>query len=527
MSNPPSLDEGATGTMIPVNAAWVGSGTPQVIAEEQRIKGVEFVRPELTRRLGQYRLIEDCLEGELAVKAARQLYLPMVDAHDTSLENIERYNSMLTRAVFYNVAQVTLAGLIGQVFLVDPEVKVPALLEPVLKDANGNGVPMDQLAKAVEEQVLAKGRAGLFIDFPKVTGAVSLLDQQRGAVRPLVSYYRAENITNWRTEARNGKIELTLVVLREAHETNDDGFSADFEIQYRVLRIVNGLYEQQVWRGKDGQYDLYETVFPLDSRGQRLPSIPFTFVGSDDNTPEVALPPMYSICSLNMAHYRNSAAHEDSVFMTGQATPVVTGLTEIWVKNVLGGKIKLGSYGGIMLPEGGDAKLMQMEENTAAFQGMEHKERQMVALGAKLVEQKSVQRTATEATQDKSAEDSVLTTVTKNVSAGIRFALEWCSIFAGSTTIARDAANDNAIIYELNTDFAIVAMGPEQAKNYIDAWQKNALDFDEMRAGLDKANMTIKTAADAKAAIEKEKQDDADFEIKNSLEQPGFPGGGE
>ena len=525
MANAPSAEY--SGTMIATNAAWIGSTAMTPISNESALKGVEFIRPELLKRLGQYQLIEDCLEGELAVKNATTKYLPMVDAHDLTQENLARYSSTLTRAVFYNVAQVTLQGLIGQVFLVEPEVKVPTLLDPVLKDANGNGVPMLQLAKAVEEQVLAKGRAGIFIDFPKTVGPVSREAQLTGAIRPLVSHYRAENITNWRTQARNGKVELTLVVLRELRETNDDGFVAEFEIQYRVLRLVLGLYQQEIWQGKDGKFDLVDTIKPLDSKGQRLTNIPFTFVGSDDNTPDVAIPPMYSLCSLNMAHYRNSAEHEESVFMTGQATPVVSGLTEQWVEKVMGGKVKLGSYGGIMLPEGGTATLLQMQENSAAFQGMEHKERQMIALGAKLVEQKSVQRTATEASQDKSSEDSVLTTVTKNVSAAVRFALEWCSIFAGSTTVAADAANDNAIVYELNTDFDIVAMGPEQAKVFIDAWQKGAIAYEEMRIGLDKANMTSLAAEDAKTKIDTEAQDAADFEKKNTIDGPEFPGGGE
>ena len=518
MANAPSEEYSGTRNLV--------VAAPGVIAQDNRQKGVEFIRPELARRFGQYDQISDCIEGDLAVKDRRTAYLPMPNAHDQSEENKARYLGYITRAVFYNVAQVTLAGLIGQVFLVDPEVKVPTLLDAVLKDANGNGVPMNQLAQQVEEAVLSKGRAGILIDFPKVEGGkVSLADQQAGRVRPLVTNYDPENVINWRTTTRNGKIILSLVVLRERHETNDDGFSAEFEIQYRVLRLVDGLYEQQIWRGKEGHYEIKETVAPVDSRGQRLTEIPFTFVGAVDNSPSVDMPPLYALCALNIAHYRNSADYEESVFITGQATPVLTGLTQQWVDTVLKGTVQLGSRAAIPLPVGGAASLLQMGERSAGFEAMEHKEKQMVALGAKLVESKAVQRTATEAKQDKSAEDSTLTTVTKNVSAAIRFALEWCSIFAGTTTVATDANNDTAIVYNLNTDFDISAMSPEEVKLYIEAWQKDALTFGEMRTGLRRAGLATEDDKKAEAAIMAKREADAQFEEAHAPEGGAFGGG--
>jgi hypothetical protein len=59
-------------------------------------------------------------------------------------------------------------------------------------------------------------------------------------------------------------------------------------------------------------------------------------------------------------------------------------------------------------PEGGERRLAPSDENTMPKEAMEAKERQMVALGAKLVEQKQVQRTAMEAGMEEASTSSLL-----------------------------------------------------------------------------------------------------------------------
>jgi hypothetical protein len=479
----------------PVFAPKVQTAPAPALAAAQ----VDFVRPELTDRLGQYQLIRDCIAGDQAVKKAGIKYLPMPMAHDTSKENRERYEAYKTRAVFYNVGERTLAGLVGQVFNVDPIIEVPELLNPVVKDAGGDGVPLVQQAQSCHELVTQFGRAGLLVDFPKTTGATTRAQQLSGEVRPTIHLYHPENIINWRTTKRGSKTLLSLVVLRETYEKTDtdDGFAVEHDTQYRVLRLVNGLYEMQVWRkgATDAAFapDPELGAMPVDAKGRRLTEIPFTFVGSVDNTPKMANPPMYALCSLNIAHYRNSADYEETVYITGQSTPVITGLTQHWLDEVLKGVIELGSRAAITLPENATASLLQMEERTAAFAAMEHKERQMVALGAKLVEQKQVQRTATEAGLEEASETSVLGTITDNVSAAYLFALEWCGIFQGVISERQDSFNrtndDAPIKFELNTDFSISLVSSEEVKTAVETWQKDAITFTEMRATIKKAKL--------------------------------------
>lgn len=485
---------------------------------------VDYIRPELAKMSYKYTLIDDAIAGSEVIKAKGETYLPMPNAYDKSAENVERYAAYKIRAVFYNVSERTLAGMVGEVYKVAPEIKVPASLDMLVKDANGNGVPLVQQSKECHEQVTSKGRAGLLVDYPATTGEVTRQQQMDGSIKPTINLYRATDIINWRTQLVGNRILLTLVVLKENYELDDDGFRAEVAVQYRVLRLVDGHYVQEVWRSPGGAAFAPVpnlTVEPTDHTGNRLKEIPFTFVGSVNNSASIDPAPMFALCDLNIAHYRNSADYEESVFVTGQATPVLSGLDKRWVDDVLKGTVNLGSRGAIPLPIGASAELLQMEERSAAFEAMEHKEKQMVALGAKLVEAKTVQRTATESRQDEATESSILTTITNNVSGAYQWCLEWAAIFQGGLTVAEDAntADDSkkAILFKLNTDFDIMSISPEEVGRTIEAWQQDAISFTEMRTKLKQAKLAYQDDKVATDEIRKHRMDDGNFDRDNKL----------
>lgn len=469
-----------------------------VLGNQKGTSGVATKRKELRDRETDYKLIEDCVAGQRAIKKKGILYLPMPNADDESDANVARYGAYRTRAVFYGVTNRTLSGLVGEVFARDPVVEVPTNLDVVAEDADGSGLTLTQLSKRATRYTLSSGRSGVLADYPMVEEGVSKADVESGDVQPTITIYSALNIINWRTVKRKAKTYLKLVVLREHYDDEDDGFTVTQKEQYRVLRLTDeGVYTVELYR--DGA--LYSgPLTPTDASGAPFDYIPFTFIGSENNDPEIDHPPMLDLATLNVAHYRNSADYEEGVYMTGQPTPVFAGLTEDWVKNVMEGQVRLGSRGGVMLPEGGNADLLQMQANTAAFEAMEHKERQMVALGAKLVEQKQVQRTATEAGIENASETSTLADVAKNVSAAIKFALEVCARFAGNA--------EAEIVYELNTDFSISRMTAQERQQLIQEWQQGAITFSEMRAGLRKSGVATLDDDEAKDEIEEEYPDD-------------------
>lgn len=459
---------------------------------------VTHVRAEVLKQIPIWDRIWDCIEGQDRIKEKREAYLPKPNPTDRSEENAERYNQYLERAVFYGVSGRTLNGLTGQVFNKDPQIELPELLSLLEKDIDGSGVTLVQQAKRCLGRVLGVGRAGLLTDYPVTEGATTRAELLSGNIKPSIILYEANNIINWRVTRMGGRSELTLVVLKELHVEDDDGFEETEVVQYRELRLVEGVYFVQLWREvsnvKSAQvgttqntsegFQMMEISVPVDSSGRPFDYIPFTFVGSENNDDLIDTPPLGDLCALNIAHYRNSADYEESSFITGQPTPFFAGLTEDWVKDVLGDKIQLGARAAVPLPVGGTAGMLQAEPNTMPKEAMELKERQMVALGAKLVEQKIVQRTATEASLENASETSVLGTAADNVSDAYTRSIIWAGAFVG--------VSEEGISVELNTDFDIHKMSAQERQILIQEWQGGGLDFEEYRLNLKKAGIAFK-----------------------------------
>lgn len=467
---------------------------------------VDFHLPEVRALMPQYMLINDCVAGSISVKAKGVKYLPQPNPSDISEMNVRRYDQYRERAVFYNVTRRTTGGMVGQVFQQAPVIELPPKLKVLEKNATGTGVSLVGLAKSATRAVITKGRAGLFVDFPDVGDeVVSQQDVEKRGVRPTINFYEPEQIINWRIIDNGAEEILSLVVLKETYIVKDDGFEQTKRKQWRVLRLVGTVDEKnqpnggfaficEIWR--ESQTAPFKTYNPEGADGKPLDRIPFSFIGSENNDPELDEPPMFDLADLNIAHYRNSADYEEACFIVGQPTLALIGLTPEWYKEVLGSTIDFGSRGGIPLPVGGDAKLLQTNETTMAFEGMQHKERQMVALGAKLVEMKTVQRTATEAGIDANNETSTLVSTAENVSAAFTWAIETAGLYAGSSGGK----------FELNKEFDLSRLTPEEQKAVIATWQAGGISRTEMRNRLRHGGLATQDDKTAFAEIDAEQQ---------------------
>lgn len=469
---------------------------------------IAYIRPEYTDLKTRWDLIRHCLAGEEVVKEKGDIYLPRPNPTDLSTENKARYEQYKQRAVFYNVTGRTANGLVGMVFAEDLRTELPAIMEVMEKDVDGGGVSLQQQVQRVLAYVLGYGRVGLLVDYPQTEAPATQKDLAEAKVRPTISMVEPWDVVNWRTTTQGGITKLSLVVITEQYVTDDDGFEEEYAPQWRVLRLdEEGLYVMEEYiedPNNDGYYILkpisekgVAQYMPTDSSGKRLDYVPFIFLGAANNDPQPDLPPLFDLAALNIAHYRNSADYEEAVYVTGQPTPYLAGLTEDWVKDVLKGSVQLGSRTAIPLPVGGTAGLLQVQPNILPFEAMGHKERQMVSLGAKLVEQKTVQRTATEAGQDNVVEVSVLATIANNVSNGYDVALKWALNFLNST----DGAEPEV---ELNTDFSPARMTAQERQQLIAEWVAGAIVFEEMRAALRRSGVATLDDEEAKTLLEEE-----------------------
>lgn len=504
------------------------------------MNNVRWIRADVANFMPQYALISDCLAGEVAIKGIvgayipngmslpsaaayggaggslatlisnypridawrSQRYLPMPNFKDQSPENIERYRDYVIRAVFYGATSRTLDGMTGQVFQRDPVVDIPKALEDVaLEDADGSGVGLIQLSMRAVRYVLPYGRAGILVDYPETEGDTTKAQVQDGSIRPVIKIYPPWDVINWRTIKVGAKQILSLVVLRERYTIDDDDFESVQAERFRVLRLDdNNEYFQELYepdglssRGKV-KATLSKTTFPIkDAAGNPLKELPFMFIGSENNDCDVDKPPMYDIASINVAHYRNSADYEESCHMTGQPTLALTGLTQDWVDNVLKGAVRMGARTSVPLPIGADIKIVQPDPNTMPKDAMDQKERHMVALGAKLVQQQQVQRTATESIMEGSSETSILANVARNVSKAFQWALIKAMTFIESS--------EAKVEFQLNTQFELAQLSADDQSKLIAGWQKGAYTFSEMRAVLRKAGVATKKDDEALAEI--------------------------
>jgi hypothetical protein len=451
--------------------------------------------------------IKDCIKGEKAIKDALTKYLPKPNPEDSSGENASRYRAYVQRAVFHNVTGRTVENMVGQSFAIDPVFTGPDEMKPLIEDLDGAGVSAIQQSKKALGLVVAYSRAGLLVDYPKTGGTVSIKDAEENGIRPKVLLFEPWRIVNWRTTLQGAKSKLSLVVLSEEYIKEDDGFEAILETQYRVLRLVEGVYTVEIWRNEGGTGFApvpAEGATPTDGLGKTLQEIPFVFVGAEANDSELEKPLLEDISNLNLAHYRNSADYEESVYMVGQPTPYLAGLSQAWVDDVLKGKIMLGSRACIPLPEGGTAGLIQAAPNILPKEAMDQKESQMVALGAKLVEKREVAQTATEKGINESSTTSILAGCCGNVSAAYARALHWSAQFQNVQAAPED------LLFELNRDFAVARMAPDEMGGILNLFNGQLITFEEARDKLKSGGVAYLDDEDAKDQMDA--QAEADFE---------------
>lgn len=470
-------------------------------------QGVGYKLPEYEDMLPDWQLVADVTAGTRAVKEKGDEYLPwpVPKNVDASHENEERYAAYLQRAVFYAVTKRTLYGLTGEVFRKDPVIEYTdaGTMPMVVADLDGMGVTAVQHARRTLMDVLGKGRALLFVDYTSSDqGTVTRQDQITGGSRPTVVRYDAESIINWRSKAVGSENRLSLVVIHENHQldTDDETFEPVIEERWKELRLTeDNVYIVRHWKWDEAREEFYQdgpTVTPTKANGTTFDFIPATFVGSMNNDPVVDQPPMLDLATLNIAHYINSADHEESVFICGQPTPWVSGLTEEWAKDIIGEQIQLGSRKLLPLPENGSAGMLQADPNTMVAEAMKHKEEQMVKLGAKLVEAVTVARTATDAMISEASENSILSTSAGNVSQAYTTAFAYVYEFLGLEF------DPETTFMELSKDYEVHKLSAQEQQQLVASWMAGAITDSELRDNFRRAGIAFLDDEDWRAENE-------------------------
>lgn len=462
--------------------------------------GVTFKRAEYLDNLPRWKHVDD---AESSLRGVEDEYLPFFGANVEgdnvgTLTGAEatRFHNYKLRAVFYNYVARTNQGLTGAANDQALIFETGNRLEYARDNIDGRGTSLAQQVRRVTSRVINHGRHGLFVDFPQAEGTISQAQIDSGQYNAVALSYGADAVINWGYTEVGAQVMLSLVVLVEhTSERAADGFTVEAAVRYRVLRLeVEGgtqVYTQQLYDNK-GQAE-GAPITPRDSGNRPLTFIPFTFVGSVNNDAEVDESIMYDMAVLNTAHYRNSADYENTAWLCGQPQPWVTGLTQSWVDSNLKGVALFGSGTLLPFPAGAEFGIAQVTPNAMSFEAMGHKQNQMLAMGAKMVDPNSaVFKTATEASINDSADKSFLEAIQENVEAAYRDVLGWMGMFTGETTIE----------FSNPTDLQSYSTNPEMLGKMLEAMFAEVISKADVRDWMRKNSLAERSDEDMDGELE-------------------------
>jgi hypothetical protein len=396
---------------------------------------VTTVHPEYSWHLPMWQTTRDAVKGGRALSQRDNVYLPAPFRESDK----ERYLQYKSRAYFMGVTGRTEKAMIGMVFRKPAIWEVPAQLEALLDNVDGAGNSLEQVCKDATKGLLETRRHLLLVDYPQAQPGLDAETERALDLRPLMLSYASEALINWKIDAVNGKRRLTLAVLAENVERDEnDEFAHDLKTEYLVLRLRDGVYTQQ--RYSDSGLPLNDEFAPRMAGGVPFDHIPLHGVR------ELETPPLFAIAEVNIAHYRNIADLEDAAYVVGQPMLHVNmGETspDVWATNNPDG-VRFGSRKGIVT-QNGSIELVQASENNLIKEIKTAKEQEMIMLGAQLIQRGGQAETAEAARIGASAESSVLDTLVNDLSEDVEAALEDMGRFMG--------INPESIEFQLNTSF--------------------------------------------------------------------------
>lgn len=484
---------------------------------------VDSKHPLYKANIGIWQKVRTVAEGEEAVKAAGDAFLPRIgDTKDPEHES--DYRAYRDRAMFYNATGRTVEGLIGMIFRKDPVVEFDN--DRFKEQTTRDGQTLITFARRLTRGVLTVGRHGVLVDTSEDSPA---------GTPPYLCGYRAEAILNWRAEFVEGRERLIMVVLEEEiEEAGEDEFQIKQEDQMRVLAVsmpffigqlqrqvlINAgtkpddlppfeepvfptpitdqqsgqpsglIYHQQIWRKVERQktagtpakeeWELRQVIVPMIG-GRPLDFIPFVFVGPTETSSRIEKPPVLDIANVNLSHYRNSADLEHGRHFTALPTAWAAGFD---VKE--GNQLVLGSQVAWVTDEP-NASAGFLEFSGAGLgnieNGMKSKEDLMAILGARMLEapKRAVEAAETQRTR-LSGETSITATIAGTVDEAMEAVMRWSALWIGGMSTEN-------VGFTTNKDFSLIQIDPGMLQALMSLLQSSRISYDTFIYNLERGEI--------------------------------------
>lgn len=412
----------------------------------------------------QYKLLlpfwqkwRDAAKGEDAVKAREETYLPRLFGQDN-----DEYKQYLRGAEYYNATGRTVDAMVGAHARHEAKTTLPGILSNLTQEVSPR-MSLADLEHTVERELWTTGRCGLLAEIGE--------NQQ-----PRVYLYTAESIVNWYEEDD----ALQFVIVREEYQERD-GYTLVKKYQYRSLELVEGRYEQHVWRlvknaeGKESWQEIPDlAVLPVKAGDIPLDFIPFVFLNFEGNGCEAGGSPIADLANVNLRHYVVSADKSHSLHLTSCDFLEIVGLAPEDRPQ----KLRVGSTTVLYLPEGGSSTYRGTSGAGIKLQieDLKTKEDQMARLGATFLRgQKRAAETAESMELQQHGETSVLVRIVEAASKGLttalRFLASWLNLKAQPSI-------------ELSKEFFATKIDIQEAQFLMALYQSGLIGLEQLYEGL-------------------------------------------
>ncbi len=470
-------------------------------------------------------VVRTCVKGALFVKANPAL-LPHPSQVDTkSKEQTIRYEQYVAGAEYDNFPLTTLLSMLGKMKIDDVTFKLPAGIEYLTEDADGDGISLKGLIEQCARNVIQTKWHVLLADYrgmsdlglqqtsmrqvigsdgeEKDIESMSEQELEELGLRASIKQYKRENVIDWHYSRINGRMQLDYLVLLEQGETFAPTSPGRNDIDSFLMLGIDskGYYQAKVVDCIDGQYTTGEKNYPKVN-GKILKFIPCEVV-SDEEFQSGAMPMELGYLSLltdlALARYRVSATYKEALENLLPTVNVYGINAQEWevFKEVNGREyVASGAKTPNIWPnEQSKMDILESQQSLKQFEDyFTRNEKKVRALGGVFDTDKSGMRTATEVINEAEGQSAILTPTVSSIEAAMRRMVMYCGMFEGIFT--PDNLEDSIKDLELTLprEFAVRKLSVEEVKEYREQVLTGLLPKDEYFRVLEVGGWTHSTA---------------------------------
>lgn len=460
-------------------------------------------KDQYTRTINELKKVRHSVAGSIAIKAAQnqKTYLPdpCPDEKDQTVSQ-KKYSRYIAGAEYDEVPSNTLSSILGAMFNPKIQTDLPAGMDYIEGDADGNGLTLNEQVKISASECLQMNYTGLLAEFSDLSNLnideLTIAEAQSQDLKSSIKTYVRESIINWGFENISGKYQLSFVVLREdGTVTNKENFSQETVTSYLLLCLDDdGKYFQRKYTTvKDKIINTSKDLYPK-AMGNDLDFIPFEFCISEELPKgEIPVPAGYiaPICNKTLSRYRVSADMKEAMYYMAAPSSWSKGWTKSGLElfKTMTGRETISVSPGAHnpLPENAELGVMEWDaDSNAFFKYMERNSAELRALGGAFDDTDGVDdETATSAVIKAAEKKGVLSTLSDNLEASYSRVIGWCGLFMG-------VRGDSYI--SINREYVKHVLTPQEQAEVRNNYMMGLISRDEALRQLEKGGVLTKTA---------------------------------